>query len=170
MQINLTDVISFDGKVQEITTDIHVKQIQFGESIYLFGDDIHINLVLSNQGDKEVNIKGNLDTTIKIPCDRCMEEVDYKIKADFSKDIKFTNDEKQEDIDYISGYILDLEKLVLNEIMINLPMKVLCSDSCKGICNQCGINLNNKTCQCEDDNIDPRLAGLKDLFDQFKEV
>ena len=49
-------------------------------------------------------------------------------------------------------------------------MKVLCSEDCKGICNVCGQNLNEGTCDCEDTGLDPRMSVIRDVFKNFKEV
>ena len=71
---------------------------------------------------------------------------------------------------YIDGYNLDVDKLLYNEILIGWPMKVLCSEDCKGICNTCGQNLNKGTCNCEDTSLDPRMSVIRDVFKNFKEV
>ena len=71
---------------------------------------------------------------------------------------------------YIDGYNLDVDKLLYNEILIGWPMKILCSETCKGICNTCGQNLNKGTCNCEDTSLDPRMSVIRDVFKNFKEV
>ena len=167
MQINLTEVLSYEGMRKEISTDSYIKHVQFGEYCYDILDGVHTNVILLNIGSKEINISGDIEAILKIPCSRCMEDIEYKIKTDFSKDVKFDDNDSDEVIEYINGYNLDLEKLVLNELIINLPMKVLCSDTCKGICNQCGVNLNKDSCNCDKSDIDPRLAVFKDLFNEF---
>ncbi|MCT4687387.1 YceD family protein [Vallitalea sp.] len=166
MEFNLTDLLSNDGMNKKISTDVSIKQFNFGGITYRIDDIIHIDLELTNLGHRKVNLEGLVKGTLKIPCDRCMEEVDYKIETNFSKDINF-DDVNEEKVQYIDGYNLDLEKLALNELIIDLPMKVLCSDICKGICNQCGANLNKVTCSCDNSDIDPRLAVFKDLFKEF---
>ncbi len=98
-----------------------------------------------------------------MPCDRCMDEVHYKFETNFSKEVQLDDP----DIYYVEGHNLDLEKLALSELIIELPMKVLCSETCKGICNQCGVNLNKETCNCDRSDIDPRLAVFKDLMREF---
>ena len=60
--------------------------------------------------------------------------------------------------------MLDLKEVAENSIYLELPFKKLCNEDCKGLCQSCGVNLNNETCSCEDLDIDPRLAGLKDFF------
>ncbi|MCT4544213.1 MAG: DUF177 domain-containing protein [Vallitalea sp.] len=163
MQYNITDFLFNDGMKRNISTDINVKELNFGNNNYQI-DFIHIDVDITNLGYKKINLKGVIKGTLKIPCDRCMEEVDYNLETNFSKDIEFDGDEK---IEFIDGYNLDLEKFALDEIIIHLPMKVLCSDTCKGICNQCGTNLNKGTCNCDNSDIDPRLTVFKDLFKEF---
>lgn len=59
--------------------------------------------------------------------------------------------------------VIDVTEVIENNIIIELPIKRLCKENCKGLCQQCGVNLNFSKCKCEKD-IDPRLAKLKDFF------
>ena len=59
---------------------------------------------------------------------------------------------------------LDLAQLTWEDLLLFLPSKLLCRDDCKGICPQCGKNLNEGTCECKKE-IDPRFAALLDLLD-----
>ncbi|MDE7017325.1 MAG: DUF177 domain-containing protein, partial [Lachnospiraceae bacterium] len=65
---------------------------------------------------------------------------------------------------------LDVEGLLNNEIIINWPRKVLCRPDCKGICLQCGKDLNVGSCECDTFVPDPRMAVIKDIFSANKEV
>jgi uncharacterized protein len=58
---------------------------------------------------------------------------------------------------------IDLNELLREQFYLALPMKPLCTEECRGLCPQCGINLNTGTCGCEVPWEDPRLAPLKDL-------
>ena len=86
------------------------------------------------------------------------------------------NEEELEESDeldesnYIDGYTLDAEMLICNEVLIGWPTKILCSEDCKGICNVCGQNLNQGTCNCEDTCLDPRMSVIRVVFKNFKEV
>ena len=75
-----------------------------------------------------------------------------------------------EDIDYLIGFDLDVDKLIYGEILVNWPMKVLCKEDCKGICKVCGMNLNKGDCNCQRTELDPRMAAIQDVFNKFKEV
>jgi len=81
---------------------------------------------------------------------------------------KFEDDEEEpseEELIVVSGYTLDLTEPIISSILLSLPMKTICDEDCKGICPNCGRDLNEGQCNCEDKNIDPRLAKLKELMD-----
>jgi uncharacterized protein len=59
---------------------------------------------------------------------------------------------------------IDISKTIHDVFILNRPIRLLCSDTCKGLCINCGINLNKKTCDCHKENIDPRLEKLKSLL------
>ena len=111
---------------------------------------------------------------IEALCDRCLTEVPISIGIAFSKEFQIEEQRLVfEDLDeagYIEGQILDTDRLVYDEILVNWPMKVLCKDDCKGICNKCGINLNLQDCTCDRTVVDPRMAAIQDIFNKFKEV
>jgi uncharacterized protein len=64
---------------------------------------------------------------------------------------------------------LDIQDLVAEQILLNVPMKPLCSESCRGICPKCGTDMNVNPCRCEQKKTDPRLAVLKKLLEEGKE-
>ncbi len=110
-------------------------------------------------------------------CDRCLEPVvtvfDLNISRITKGNVTDESEVESEDLDeanYIDGYTLDVDQLVGSEILIGWPTKILCSEDCKGICNVCGQNLNQGTCNCEDTSLDPRMSVIRDVFKNFKEV
>lgn len=111
-------------------------------------------------------LKGELSTVLSLSCDRCLKKFDYPIHAKFDREFSSEKDnqEDEEDNIKISNSILDLTDVVAETIYLELPMKHLCHDECKGICVVCGQDLNEKACGCSNDNIDPRLESLKDIF------
>ena len=122
----------------------------------------------------QLRISGTVDLAASIPCSRCLEEVPTRIHFDIDKEFRLENsainDEEMEDIDYLIGFDLDVDKLIYGEILVNWPMKVLCKEDCKGICKVCGMNLNKGDCNCQRTELDPRMAAIQDVFNKFKEV
>ena len=77
--------------------------------------------------------------------------------------------EDVDELSFIDGYMLDVDKLIMDEIVVALPTKVLCKEDCKGLCSICGTNLNNHTCDCHKESLDPRMAAIQDIFRDFNQ-
>ena len=100
----------------------------------------------------------NVSYSYKGQCDRCLEDI--------SKTEEFTL-VKQYDIKEIESSDkegIDLEETVKEQILLNMPSKVLCKDDCLGLCPICGINLNKESCNCMDNQINPKFAALEKLL------
>lgn len=109
-----------------------------------------------------VNLKGNITGIIEVQCSRCLEPLDYQLNVEFNED--FSKLEHNEEIYPIEEESIDLKDMVVDNLILSIPLKFLCSENCRGLCTVCGKNLNKYQCDCNKDNIDPRLAVLKDLF------
>lgn len=109
-------------------------------------------------------VKGTVSTIVKLVCDRCLEEFDCPVQAEVYQRYSTDPNEDDEDILPISGFEIDLEDIITESIVLNVPMKWLHDEQCKGICKVCGINLNKQSCHCDTEEIDPRLEGLMNLF------
>ncbi|MDA3733125.1 DUF177 domain-containing protein [Niameybacter massiliensis] len=111
-------------------------------------------------------VKGEVDITLKLVCDRCMRTFDYPLHAIL--DDQFSTSEElligDEDIKRVTKSSVDLSDTILESIAMAMPMKSLCKEDCKGMCLECGANLNEVTCKCDKADIDPRLEALKDIF------
>ena len=116
---------------------------------------------------------GHVKTELELSCSRCLEPFRFPVDADF--DLRFlpasemvTEDEREvPEADLGTSYYrddkIDLNELLREQFYLALPMKPLCREECKGLCPQCGTNLNTGTCDCSPVWEDPRLAPLKDL-------
>jgi uncharacterized protein len=69
---------------------------------------------------------------------------------------------------YLDSDILDLEPLLMEQLQLNVPMGAVCGEECLGLCPKCGINRNNKTCDCDSATTDLRWAGLSELRDRLE--
>lgn len=110
-----------------------------------------------------IGVKLSIKTKLEIICSRCLEKYDKKLDIKVDEIISI-DEEEGHNIVIIEDNVLDLKEVAENSIYLELPFKKLCSENCKGLCQSCGINLNKETCTCENLDIDPRLAGLKDFF------
>ena len=175
MLINLSELFPIEGKSKTYDLELEMTQFHAPDGVYGIVEKHPVNLVITNQGDKVLTVKGEADVCLEMPCSRCLEpvKVPFHLEIDQKVDMKQTDEDRAADLDeqfYINGYNLDVDQLVGNELTLNLPMRVLCSDNCKGICNRCGTNLNRGTCDCDNRSLDPRMSVIQDIFKQLKEV
>lgn len=174
MLINLTDVFTIENKMLSETVSVGFDKIAFCGTLYPVKLEHPVNLNLSFVEKGKAKIQGTGEAVITLNCDRCLNKVDVAVPIEFSYQIcaperDMTEDDKEEQF-FVNGYQLDTDLLLNNEILILWPMKVLCHESCKGICPVCGKNRNYGDCGCDDFVPDPRMAKIKDIFNANKEV
>lgn len=114
-------------------------------------------------------VEGQGSVGIRMFCSRCLEPVELSV--DFKLNEKFGNNASEdEEIETFSGDSIDLTSAVFKNILAVLPMKVVCSNDCKGLCPVCGQNLNVKDCGCDATYVDPRFESLRSLLKFDEEV
>lgn len=102
---------------------------------------------------------------VTFECHRCLQQVNMTLENDVERLIVQSLEHSfDEDWVELSGPLLELAPILEEDITLNLPLQVLCTDDCKGLCPTCGIDLNKETCECDESKIDPRLEALKQLF------
>jgi uncharacterized protein len=126
--------------------------------------------------DTQVVVNGNIWADAELQCSRCLKvfksRISFPFEAVFHPIEQLKEEEKHElrieelDMGFYSKDELDLVDIIKEQIMLNLPMKPLCNDLCKGICLQCGADLNAGDCGCSEKDIDSRLVVLKKLLDK----
>lgn len=113
-----------------------------------------------------IYLQGKLTSTIETECTRCLEMVALPIEIELD-DLYYHPPHTAPPGEYSisDDGILDLAPLVRELSLLAVPMQVYCREGCKGICVQCGKNLNEGSCDCVFDDIDPRLEALRALLD-----
>lgn len=114
-----------------------------------------------------VEFFGTVTYTMTKPCDRCNELTTQKREFPFSHVlVRELSDEEDEDVEFVvvPNDQLDGDRLITEDLLLDLPSKFLCSPDCKGLCATCGKNLNEGPCDCDKRVVDPRLAILEQLL------
>ena len=112
-----------------------------------------------------VELKADIIINFDFDCDRCAEHFVKELIIPMEHTIvNELNNEDNDELLLVEDMMLDIDELALSDILLNLPMKFLCSDSCKGVCAGCGKNLNKENCVCKKE-IDPRFEALRALLD-----
>ncbi|MGE0704216.1 MAG: DUF177 domain-containing protein [Vicinamibacterales bacterium] len=133
-----------------------------------------VRLVVDVSKDQErFRLVGRVATRLELVCSRCLEPFDWPVDAAFDLQYqpkeKYAEHQEREirDDDFAAAYYenetIDLGQLMAEQFHLSVPMKPLCTDDCRGLCPQCGTNLNRGTCDCRPDWDDPRLAALRAL-------
>lgn len=174
MFMNLTDVFTSEGKDREESVCFEADEISYMGNTYRILEKSPVRLKCSNIGTGKALVCGGAEIVFSIPCDRCLKEVRVPVVVSFEEEAispeAIQEENEQEEQSFLKGYELDVEALVNNEILVNMPVKVLCKPDCKGICKQCGHDLNEGGCGCDTFVPDPRMAAIKDIFNANKEV
>jgi len=112
-------------------------------------------------------IKTKLFTTAHFYCDRCLDNFNQDLKSSFRLYYLKSVEAEASDSNYRflpgNAHEIDLTEDVVENLLLAVPMKKLCKESCEGLCPDCGVNLNKKKCSCKKEKIDPRWEKLKDL-------
>jgi uncharacterized protein len=175
MLISLSEIMNTRDKVEHILAELEMDKIIFEGSSYEFAWKDPVSLTITNLGNRVILIEGSVKLSIIIFCSRCLKKLEYPMDISINKevDFKLTEEERAKELDeanYITEYNLDVDILIKGEIIVDLPMSLLCSDECKGICMHCGTNLNEGSCDCDNTVLDPRMSAIRDIFNNFKEV
>jgi len=134
-----------------------------GDEIHLLskiGIDLQVTRVIN-----EVTVIGNVQLSIEAPCSRCVEPVRVELNPSVSL-VLSPGDKIRDEDDQHETYKddeIDLSNYIREQVAITLPVKVVCNEDCKGLCTVCGTNLNEESCACESNKIDPRFAILKNI-------
>jgi uncharacterized protein len=164
-------------------------QEEFPPGVIELGEDVrqidilrtcgHAELVEEHHGDKrkiieDIRLAGNLSVRLELGCARCLEPIAYPVERSFEllyrpegsdagqEEISVSGAESE--IGYYSGNGLVLEDTLREQVLLSVPLRLLCRDDCKGLCSQCGKNLNVGSCSCAP-QADPRwhvLEGWKE--------
>ena len=122
---------------------------------------------------------GRTGATLELTCSRCLEAFAIPVTATF--DLRYVpqaenvgeGEREVEDDDLATAYyhdgMLDLVELLREQFQLALPMKPLHDEACRGLCPECGANLNRTECGHQPKWEDPRLAPLKGLLNRSKE-
>lgn len=124
---------------------------------------VRASLVVSNTGSMIV-VEGEVSGKVSLHCDRCLELYDYHFQAPVQETYMQAVQNSGSEAVPLSGDLLDITPEIMKGIILSLPMKTVCRDDCRGLCPQCGCNLNKGQCNCTSTEIDPRLSVLKDFF------
>ena len=169
MIVDLTNpensVLPFDFSIQPDEIDLENEAVKLKSAVRVDGE--------LKRGIVETDVKGEIYARILFECTRCLTEteqdLDFPFEASFVRAEQYTEAKEAElkdadlNVSLLESDEIDLTELAREQILLNLPEQVFCTEDCKGLCEKCGANRNLINCNCEEKEIDPRWAALKNL-------
>jgi uncharacterized protein len=146
---------------------------------YRVAAPVELTLDVQKLGDAAFGVSGRARTELEVECSRCLEP--FRVPVDAAFDLRYVpqsenageGEREVGEADLATAFyrdgMLDLVELLREQFVLALPMKPLCTEECRGLCAECGTNLNKTQCGCAPKWEDPRLAPLKSLLTRDKE-
>ncbi len=148
------------------------RDIEFDEAGPILAEEVELvslqgtlRLTRTPQG---ILVKGILSAKTATECVRCLSPISHPFAVEISELFALPTSPHAEASQFLidEGFFIDLRPILREEAILAIPIHMVCSPDCKGLCPHCGQNLNQGTCSCESDHIDPRLAALRALLDE----
>ena len=111
-----------------------------------------------------VTLDYSVKFTMKLACDRCLKEFEREFSERFEHSLVNRLESDDEDFILVEDMLLNLDELVVSDVLLAMPSKILCSEECKGLCPKCGKDLNQGDCGCTEPKGDSRFDVLKQLL------
>ncbi len=170
MIINLKLLESGKQEYIEYSNSFAPDEIPFEDTDLNFADDFCIEYLVEKAGN-DYCLRGRYETTVKFNCDKCLAEFKHKINEEFTLILM---NEPEEDFDEDDNIIIinnvddkiDITDNIRENLLLALPFSNKCSDDCKGLCPECGINLNFQSCSCEKEFVN---AAFNNILQNFKD-
>jgi uncharacterized protein len=156
---------SFDFSIEPTQIDLESETARVKNDVRVHGK--------IKKGIVQTDVAGELQTVVEIECSRCLLPaetfLDVLFSAAFITAENYTQEKEAEvnlenlEVSIYEGDKIDLGELTREQILLNIPEQFFCREDCKGLCQKCGANRNLIDCNCEEKEIDPRWAALKNL-------
>ncbi|MBH5316684.1 DUF177 domain-containing protein [Paenibacillus sp. GSMTC-2017] len=171
MQFRMQEMMA-KGLKSTIKEDLDVSGLFEGRIDVISTSPLHISLEVVGH-DGFITADGELSADLVLACSRCLEPTKAHTVIPFFEQFKpaskgdpeeDTGEDEDSDFVEVEADKLDLKPYVEEALQLFMPFAPLCDGKCKGLCQSCGQNLNERTCDCNNERVDPRFASLKDLF------
>jgi len=150
--LDLSDLLEV-GSSRNYLKELDADHIDFRGNEISIKDPIKIDLDVLKT-DASFVLTGELEVSLILQCSRCLKEYAHQIEVEISDELLI------EDIEDLKN--VDVFPILVSDIILEIPIKPLHDENCKGLCSICGQDLNEGECDCEEEIVDPRLAKLKE--------
>ena len=163
MKVDVSSILKETGGRLEINGEVKLPDTDFlGE--YRFPEPIKVRGSVSDNG-KSLVLRADAEGVMITNCARCMKEITVPVSFYIDENLA-REDSGIDDADVIlfRDTEIEIDDIVYNNFLMNVEGKYLCKEDCKGLCPECGKDLNEGECDCSKENIDPRWSALLDIM------
>jgi uncharacterized protein len=160
LRIPLAAALRHPGNSRPVTTVVTLADLGNAVAQVAPGTPIDLDLELERISEGIV-VRGELTSTWSAPCSRCLEPVTGALGVHV--DELFEAVPLEGETYPLEEDVIDLEPMVRDALLLELPLVPLCRADCAGLCASCGVNHNIASCDCATDEPDPRWAALRSL-------
>jgi uncharacterized protein len=176
IQVEQIESKGLDLRFEESAQDFPVlaEMIHQGECEFLAPIKISVRVV---RIAGRVEVEGDVQTIVRLPCGRCLKSFATSLNSHFAltytpriEEVEIISEQDEvellpEQINriYFQGEQINLQDAVQEQIIMAFPIRALCGETCRGLCPQCGANLNDKDCGCSRRLSDSKFAALKNF-------
>ncbi len=168
MDINIKPLLS--GEVRRLAFDYEIP-VEHEENGYVLAKTARVLGEIKDMGGY-MQLDADCVIGYETECARCLKKLDGECAIHFSRPVAVKLEKDNEEEEYIlvgANSTVNVDEILIDELVMSLPYRSLCSEDCKGLCPKCGCNKNEKECSCVTKEIDPRWAVLKDFGKDGKE-
>ncbi len=169
MKIDIAQLLEKTGATLEKKGELELTGHELDEEGSRLVEPVSFEFSIFHSEAGLLSVDCNYQTQLEFPCGRCLKPIEKTLSEFISGLYVPTNyqrevelDEEQYRIEYSKGAI-EPWQLIRQDVLVKIPMRPLCSEDCKGLCPDCGQNLNEGDCGHEQEKIDPRLEKLQDI-------
>lgn len=175
MQLDLSEIVSRPGMRSSVAVD--EPGVSDPDLIYMA--PVQGSVLFQNGGDLLL-IDGKVKTTLELSCGRCLEPFRWPVTVTLEERFSLAEvlnpsappeeggdwDTTVSSVVYLDlgKPILDLDELIRQQLITEIPLQAICDEACRGLCAHCGANLNTGACACPEELSDTPLAALGELL------
>ena len=165
MLIDLTDIIRNENGKLTVSEGFDMPEIRFMGEEFNFSEPFKAEGVIVNNS-KALELDMTVSGKASVHCARCGKPLTVDICFPVRETLVREGEENPEDEDIIlySGKEIELDDVIVSNFLMNVPVKYLCREDCKGLCSVCGADLNEGDCGCHKDDMDPRWEKLAEIM------
>jgi uncharacterized protein len=162
--INISSIREERGAALPFAGEIEIPAANFEWLAIQSNAPVEVKGKVTNTGEGFL-VEADLLWEYKANCDRCLQEFTQTQKIELKEEFVAGGDPFDETVYSFCGDLIDLSKCLKDQIMLSVPMKLLCSSTCRGFCATCGANLNFEVCHCPPQPTNHQFEILKNLLE-----